>query len=296
MPGLLLAVAIVAGFVLARRGLDRAPGAAERVDPSAAVPPGPQLLITADVEGLADVAGPQLLKAGAGAFLGLKERCGFEPLLAMRRLSLAMPEGSSDFAFIAETTLSTEQVLRCAELTIRKRGGAPVRSQLGDFSSVRDQAKPLGEVAIRGDGLFVLSGGQYFRDVLDQAAGVTRPDEQARLRDRLHATVRRRLGNNHVSISTVTLDPNAEPRGLRSMGVAIDVQKRARIRGFAGCVSEQACGDALQMAESLRESLRADPIFAPLAATRLARHGAELLGEGEMANEQLGPMLTKLLP
>jgi hypothetical protein len=186
-------------------------------------------------------------------------------------------------------------VLRCAELTIRQRGGTPVRSRLGAFVSVRDQAKPIGEVAIRADGLFVLSGGQYFRDVLDRAAGATRPDEQAQKREQMHATVRGRLGKNHLSASSVTLDPNAEPRGLRSMGMAIDVQKRTRLRVFAGCATEQACRDALAMAESLRDSLRRDPQFSPLASTRLVQSGAELVGEGEIANEQLGPMLARLL-
>lgn len=295
VPWFLLAIGLLAAFVLVRRSLHRAPAGAGRVDPISAVPPGPQLLATADVEALAEAAGPQLLKAGVGSLLGLRELCGFEPLLAMRRVALAMPEGSSDFALIAETTLGPEQVLRCAELAIRKRGGTAVRSQLGAFASVRDQAKPSGEVAIRGDGLFVLSGGKYLRDALDQAAGALRPDEPARLREQIHAAIRRRLSPSHISISSVTTDPNSEPRGVRSIGVGIEVRKRTRLRAFVGCDSEPACSDALEMAESLRQALRKEPPFAPLSALRLTRKGAELIGEGEMANEQLGPLLAKLL-
>ena len=114
-------------------------------------------------------------------------------------VALAMPRGepseaASDFALIADTSLEPEPVLRCAEAAIRKRGGSPVRSSLGAFTSVRDQSKPLGEVAIRADGLFVLSGGKYFRDVIDSANGARREDEASRLRARVHAAVRRKLG------------------------------------------------------------------------------------------------------
>ncbi len=296
---LLLLGALCAAGWLAWSGLRRAGGGEGRaragLEPAGAVPPGPQLLITADVEALVAVAGPQLLQAGAGALLGLKELCGFEPLLAMRRVAFAMPPSSSDFAFIAETSLSSEQVLRCAELTMRKRGGAPVRFRYGAFSSVRDQRRPVGEMAIRPDGLFVLSGGQYFRDVLDQAGGVTRPSGPARQYDALHAGVRRRLGTNQLTVSSVTLEPNAEPRGVRSMGLAIDVRRRTRLRGYASCVDESSCRDALEMLDSLRQSLAADPVFSPLASTRFVQQGAELFGEGELGSEQLGPMVARLL-
>ena len=291
---LLLVVAMVAVGVLVRRGMQRSPTASGRVDPAAIVPPGPQLLVTADVEALADVAGPQLLKAGVGSLLGLKELCGFEPLLAMRRVAFAMPEGSSDFAFIAETTVSSEQVLRCAELTMKKRGGSPVRTRLGRFVSVHDQARPVGEVAIRDDGLFLLSGGKYFRQVLDQAAAATPTDAQARQREQLHRVVRTRLGTNQVNVSSVTLEPHPDPAGLRSFGIAVEVSKRTRIRGYVGCDTEKACTDAVSTAESLRQALAKDPLFAPLTGVRLAQNGAELLAEGEIANEQLAPMLAKL--
>jgi hypothetical protein len=292
---LLLAVAVAAAVLFARRGLLRAPAESGRVDPVSAVPPGPELLITADVEALAEAAGPQLLRAGIGSFLGLSELCGFEPLLSMRRVAFAMPVGSQDFAFIAETTLAPEAVLRCAELMIRKRGGVAVRAQLGRFDSVRDRAKPVGEMAIRGDGLFVLSGGQYFRDVLDRAAGASRFDDAAQVRERLHGLVRGRLGQNQLTASSVSTTPDALLPDVRLIGAAIDVQRTTRIRAFVGCSNEAACADALAMVESLQSALKRDPLLAPLAATRVTQRGAELVAEGEMKSEQVGPMLAKLL-
>ena len=212
------------------------------------------------------------------------------PELDPAHAQCAVGDGPADL-----TRRGRAQVLRCAELTMKKRGGAPVRSQIGRFTSVRDQARPLGEVAIRSDGLFVLSGGQYFRDVLDEVAGVSRPDDKARQREQLHAGVRRRLGPNQVSMSTVTLEPRPDPPGVRSIGIAIDVRKRTRLRGYAGCDTPKDCENAASMADSLRQALAKEPLFAPLASVRVALDGSELLAEGEMANEQLGPMLAKLL-
>jgi hypothetical protein len=292
---LLLLVAILAAGWFVRRSLSRGSTASGRVDPADAVPAGPKLLITADVEALTQAAGPALLRAGIGSFLGLTERCGFEPLLAMRRVAFAIPEGSNDFAFIAETKLAPEPVLRCAEQMIAKRGGTPVRSQLGGFTAVRDRAKPAGEVAIRGDGLFVISGGKYLRDVLDEAGGASLSDEAARLRDQLHGVIRGRLGASQLVASSVSPTALGAIPDVRLLGVALDVQERARFRGFVGCVTEKACAEAAEMAESLQRALRDDPVLAPLAAMRLTQRGAELVAEGEMRNEQVGPLLANLL-
>src|SRR6185369_3555076 len=161
---LLLALGLLASAWLLRRAKPHALLATHDVELTQAVPAGPSLLVTIDVAALGSSAAQELLRAGAGSLLGLRELCGFEPLLGLRKVALAVPPSgaaaSPDFALIAETTLEPEPVLRCAEAAIRKRGGVPARSQLGAFQSVRAQAKPLGEVAIRADGLFVLSGGQ----------------------------------------------------------------------------------------------------------------------------------------
>jgi hypothetical protein len=296
---LLLVAALAASVLLVRRAKQRAPASPSEGDIVSVIPLGPELLVTADVAALSPAVALELLRAGGGSLLGLRETCGFEPVLALRRVAFAVParssatSGASDFAFVAQTSLAVEPVLRCAEAVIRKRGGQPVRSSLGRFKSVRDQGKPLGEVAIRDDGLFVLSGGQYFRDVVDAANGAALGDEASRLRTQVHVGIRRRLA---PSLLVVTLLPGQTSLpGVQALGLGLEVGKDVRLRGFVGCVSAPACGDARRMIEQLKGDIARDTGLPGLASLSVAEHGVELDVSGRLPREQLASLLSQLL-
>ena len=148
--------------------------------------------------------------------------------------------------------------MRCAEAVIRKRGGTPVRSSLGRFTSVRDQGKPLGEVAIRADGLFVLSGGQYFRDVIDAADGAVLGDEAARLRTQLHRSMRRRLAPSQLVADVAARGQLAACRACARWGSGWRCSSDVRLRGFVGCASTAACGDARHVLERVKSDVVRD--------------------------------------
>lgn len=295
---LLLLLALAASAWLVLRG-KRAPHAAK---PAAsllsAVPSGPALLVTADVEALGEAAAVELLRAGGGALLGLRELCGFEPLLGVRQVALALPPAepgqAPDFALIAQTALDAEPVLRCAEAVVRKRGGTPVRSSLGAFRSVRDQKKPLGEMAIRDDGLFVLSGGKYFRDVIDAASGRALADAESRSRDQAHVAMRRQLAPFQLAV-TMLDGPGFPVPGVRSLGAAVQVGAALELKGFVGCYSVAGCGEAQFVIDKLKAELVTQPGLASLAQLKLELHGTDLRVSGRLPREQLGPLLTQLL-
>jgi hypothetical protein len=263
------------------------------------VPPGPALIVSADVEGLGREATQQLLSTGRGALLGLRELCGFEPLLSLREVVLAATQVTSvrdaDFAVIARTSLDPEATLRCAEAVIRRRGGEPVQSALGAFRSVRDAAHPLGEVAIRGDGLFVLSGGQYFRDVIDTASGNRHGDEAATLRNQLHAGIRKRLGASPLVVSWL-VGPQLASTGVQALGVGARLERDVLLRGYVLCPVDSGCKQAQELLAHVKGDASKDPQQGWLAAIQVEQHGAELALSARISREQFGAMLSELLP
>ncbi|HVY30985.1 MAG TPA: hypothetical protein VHB79_30710 [Polyangiaceae bacterium] len=294
---LLLVAAVAAAAWLLVHAARVRPGYHE-VDLLAAVPAGPDLLFTADVAALGRDAAEELLQAGGGALLGLRELCGFEPLLGLRRVVLAMPRGvageASDFALIAETSLDAESVLRCAEAVVRKRGGTPVRSSLGAFTSVRDQNKPLGEIAMRPDGLFVLSGGKYFREVIDSASGVRHEDESERLRSRVHLAVRNQLGPSQLAI-TLLVGPRLPLPGVQALGLALNVRREVLLRGYVVCPSASGCSEAANLIGNLRDDAVRDSGIAGLANVTVTQHEQRLDIKGQLGRAELAPLLKQLL-
>jgi hypothetical protein len=298
---LLFAALLASGWLIQRAKRGRAAVRdASQVELVGCVPAGPALLVTADLSELGPEAAVDLLAAGGGALLGLRELCGFEPVLALRRVAFATPyrdaqaQGAADFAIIADTLLEQEPVLRCAEAVIKKRGGRPVRSRLGAFVSVRDQAKPLGEVAIRTDGLFVLSGGQYFRDVIDAAGGAATNDDAALLRSRVHAGIRGKLGPSQLAL---TLVPGASwpLPGVQALGLGLSIQSELGLRGFVGCPTAAGCGEARALIENMKTELAKDAAVSGLVSVRVEQHEAQLEISGTLPRNQLGPLLTQLI-
>jgi len=270
-----------------------------RIDLLSVVPSGPELLVTADLASLDAPTVGSLLRAGGDALLGLQGQCGFEPLLGVKRIALAVPFRANpeprlaDFALIAETSLTQQAVLRCAESVIRKRGGKSVRSQLGRFTSLRDQAKPEGEIAIRDDGLFVLSGGQYFRDVIDAASGALSSDQPARLRAELHLAMRRKLAPSQL---VVTLLPATPPvPGVQALGLGVEVKRELELRGFVGCRTEAACSQARELALSVKNELTRDPGLSGLSTVSIVQHQQQLTIDGHLPRAELSELFVQLL-
>jgi hypothetical protein len=295
---LLLVLGLVASGWLVRRAKPRAAPARHAVELTQAVPQGPSLLLTMDVAALGASAAQELLRAGAGSLLGLRELCGFEPLLGLRKLALAVPPSepgqSPDFALIAGTELEPEPVLRCAEAVIRQRGGVPARSRLGEFQSVRSQAKPLGEVAMRADGLFLLSGGQYFRAVIDAASGAQVGDEASRLRSAIHANVRSKLGPQQIVLSMLAGSTLPWP-GVRALGLGLTVQREVRLHGLLYCETARDCLETHSLLQhSLEEAAEVTGV-AELARLSIVQREAELELSGRLPREQLGRLLSQLL-
>ena len=263
-----------------------------------AVPEGPALLVTLDVTALGTSAARLLLQSGGDSLLGLRELCGFEPLLALRQVALAVPpsagQATPDFALIAQTTLESEPALRCAEAVIRKRGGDPARSRLGAFESVRDRKKPLGEVALRADGLFVLSGGEYFRAVVDAASGARSNDDAARLRSAVHAKVRGNLGRHQIVLSALPSDALALP-GVQALGIGLDIGREVDLRGALYCASVDACRAAQAWLAGVLGDAAKRPELAWVAGVRSVQRGAELDVSGRLSSEQLRALVSQLL-
>ena len=296
---LLLAVALGLAVLVAGR-TRRAPARVQEApsDPLLLVPGGPRLLISADLKNLTKVAAADLARLGGDKLLGLRETCGFEPLLSLEQAVFAMPfveaGASSDFAFIAATSIDSKRGLGCAEQVIRKRGGTPGRTELGQFTSVRDLSKPVGEVAFRSDGTFVLSGAQYFRDVMDAAAGTVKLDEAAKLRTQLHRSLRDKLGSAQLKL---TLLPEASSvlRGVLALGLGIEITFDVAVRGVVVCVSAEACREAREVIAGAKAELAKEPNLSGLATLEVVQSRERLDLSGRLPRQQLGPLLAQLL-
>jgi hypothetical protein len=270
-----------------------------RPDPLALAPPGARLVISVDVARLIKVARVELLRAGGDQLLGLRELCGFEPWLALERAVFVMPfrsdpNAGSDFALLARTSIENEPIWQCAQSVIRKRGGSPGFSKFRDFSIVSDTKRPTGEVALRFDGLFVLSGRPYSREVMSAAAGAAPSDEAAKLRGELHRKLRQKLGAAELTI-TLLPDAGLPMPGVQALGLGLQVGQEVRLHGLVYCVSPAACGDARALLESTKTELARDPQLSGLGGLRIASHPGYLELAARLPREQLAPLLTELV-
>jgi hypothetical protein len=130
------------------------------------------------------------------------EACARSALGEVERLVLAIPSASSvnadpEFAVLAEGKLQAPAVLECATRVLRARSGEPTLSRQGTFQCLRDK-KGLGELAVRGGGPLILSGGGYFRALLERAEG---GPVQNGPREELHLALRRELGSAPLRVT-----------------------------------------------------------------------------------------------
>lgn len=166
--------------------------------------PGAALIASLDLEALRGnvwgrAALEQLLPSEAKA-----EACTRKVLDDVQRLLLTVPSSSSiaaepEFAVLAAGRLRATPVLECASRLLRARSGEPTPSRSGAFQCLRDR-KGQGELAVRDGGPLILSGGGYFRALLERATGA--PPESGS-REALHVALRRELGSAPLQLSWV---------------------------------------------------------------------------------------------
>jgi hypothetical protein len=317
----LIAVCVLTGALWYRNSRQKAAASRPAL---AMIPPGPAFLLTLEVGKLrreGNVA--KLLAQRLPEISRLAERCGFEPLAELETLALAVPGAdarlaqlsSDEFGAVATGRWAKARVLRCAELTIVDRKGEPALTRIGSFSTIRDR-RGGGELAVRDGGPLILSGGGYFRALLDYAESSKPGAEPAASRDRVHAELRRALGPDSPLLATwllperwterfvgerdASLSPLAE---IRALGLRAAFDRTPSVDAILGCTSEPACGNVLTFLEGLRQTLRpeldGDPLLGLALRVRIEQKNAQIrlrlpLESGEL--ETLLDLVSKARP
>jgi hypothetical protein len=142
--------------------------------------------------------------------------------------------------------------------------------------------------------VFVLSGGQYFRDVMDAGAGVVKQDDAARLRTQLHRSIRDKLGPAQLKL-TMLPEASSLLQGVLALGLGLEIAHDIALRGLVACSSEPACSKARDVVENAKTQLAKDPQLSGLASLQVQQRGERLELAARLPREQLGPLLTQLI-
>jgi len=294
--------------------------AADERSPLAIIPAGSAFLLSADLRAFtrsplgAFIAERLERSAGASKLVAL---CGFDPLARLDQLALAIPsanlaaqEHPEDFGIVARGRFSATEITRCASAAITARGGEAIQTKLGSFDSIRDRKASSGEIASK-DGLLVVSGGSYLRELLDSAEGRRGPNGQD-VRDARHVELRRALGPGALLATwllgeswfeRVTGDATnarlSPLKALKSVAARIEVQQRAELLVLLDCVDSEGATSIASLLGELRSSLDAlplDPAFAGIAKrTTVSQTGARLKLGLELNQAELSHVLDALL-
>ena len=264
----------------------------EQGSPLAIVPPGSAFVLSADIAARRkSPVGPALaarISGLVGKDADLAKLCDFDPLTALDQVALAIPSAApnrrdDDFGVIATGRFTATQITRCATASIDARGGDPVSSKLGNFSSVRDRNTEVGEIAARDGGPLILSGGSYFRTLLDAAEGNAPKLEHQDPRDAHHAELRRLVGpgaivatwllGEHWFESIAGDDAGLSPlRSLEAIAARLDLGQTLRVSALFECGDAKSAAEIQALLEQLRSSLATIPLDPALTA--LARRVA----------------------
>lgn len=215
-------VLLAAGLALfSRSGRQAGPESEPEVDVVAILLPGAALLVTLDLVALQESPWGRSFLAGLPTLLGSTQdrECASRELKQARRLGLAVPTGSLqgadfDVGWVAEGPFSAADAAGCADAVVRSRGGQPAHGTLDGFTVLRDR-RQAGELAVRDGGPLIVSGGSYFRDLVERASGAGRAD--VGLTERLHHALRANAGRAPLLASWV-LAPGWLERWLSEPG------------------------------------------------------------------------------
>lgn len=243
------------------------------------LPPGSAFVLTADLRQLRRAPLGDVLARRLGHLSGtgqFTDACGFDPLTRLDQLLFSVPsadlaaeEHPEDFGIVAEGPFTGAEIAHCARAVIGKRGGEAIETRLGSFQSLRDR-KSLGEVAAR-DGMLIVSGGRYFRELLDSAESHTQVQRAAS--DARHDELRRALGAGAI-VATWLLDAhwfervagedaNAELSPLatlQAIGARADVEDNARVQLLLDSADASGATRIASLLTELRGSLHALPL------------------------------------
>jgi hypothetical protein len=200
----LLLLLIAALFVFLWRA-PRSPQAEPvRLTALGAVPQDIVLLITVDADALRKSEwGGRLLDSGKNlqGLGAIDELCQNSPLTQLKELALFVPKVPSeqdlDVGVVAQGAFDSAQTLTCIERVVSARGGAPIRSVLGSFESVRDRGSTQGEIAMRNGGPLILGEGRTLRAAIDTAEG-RNPNVRS---NEAHSGLRAEVGEHAIVVS-----------------------------------------------------------------------------------------------
>jgi hypothetical protein len=325
--GILVSAAVVCGWVFVAHpsstGSAAVSASARQIAPPqgaalSLIPPGSAFVLTADVQQLQRAPLGELLAqrlGRAGGTADLVKVCGIDPLSRLDQLTLAVPsaglaaqEHPEDFGIVAQGRFSGAEIMRCASAVITQRGGDAIETELGKFRSVRDR-KQSGEIAAK-DGTLIVSGGSYFRELLDSAAGHASSKRDPR--DARHAELRRTLGPGTI-VATWLLGEHWFERvagdesnarlsplsALQAVGAHIDVSDTAHVRLLLDCTDSEGASRVASLLSELRSSLRSlplDPALSGLAErVGVSQTGARLKLAVDPTKIELNALLGLLL-
>jgi hypothetical protein len=174
-------------------------------DAAAILLPEAALFATLDVAALSRTPWGRSALSAALATSAEGETCADEEIRKIRRLALALPsEGNArlrstspgvELALVAEGGFDALSASACAFAVLHRRGGEPARSHVNGFRVVRDR-RGSGELAVRDGGPLIVSGGDYFRELLERWPQQESPREHTALpagagvQERLHRALR----------------------------------------------------------------------------------------------------------
>jgi hypothetical protein len=287
--------------------------------PLALLPPGSAFILSVDVRALASAPLGAFIAERLGRSAGtskLAESCGFDPLLRLDQLALSIPtanlaaDAHPDFGVIANGRFTAAEITRCASTAINARGGEAVRSKLDSFDTVRDRNGSSGEIAAK-DGLVVVSGGNYFRELLNTAEGGLGNLTQHSARGLQHADLRHALGPGPV-LATWLLgegwfervagtDANARLSplsALQRLGARVNVTQTAQLLVLLECADSAGAERIATLLRELQSSLDVLPLDPALRALAkritLNQKEARLTLELELNRAELSPVLAAL--
>lgn len=242
-----------------------------------AIPSGALLVATADLKALrASPVGAPLLRDGREIpGLGkIRDVCGFDPMAAIEEIAVAIPAAgeSGEFGLAAAGDVQEEALVACASKVIQARGGRPVVTRIGSFSTVRDASldTPGGEIAVRPGGPVLLGGGVYLRAMIDSADGRAPTIRSSTA----HGQLAGRLGAGSARI-TVVLTPDQRrqiaeelalsgagdsPAGsILAGGLGVRLGPMVSLHGVVACATEPACADLGARLKAARDARVNDP-------------------------------------
>lgn len=166
-------VAAGALWISVQRGGKTRAGAEAILD---AIPRETIVLVTADLDELRGSPVFANLVEGGREVPGvgkLDEICGFDPLMRIRALALAIPAGDTDeLGLVALGPIEAPPLVECASKLITLRGGKPLVETQGAFTTVRDaDGLQTGQIAARPGGPVLLGEGRFLRQMMGAVVG-----------------------------------------------------------------------------------------------------------------------------